>query len=138
MALSFNVSQPVWVVCHGHFDADPYGLYAGTISRIDSSSVTVVCLSYDLELTANWNAVSPGVKVDCTSAPGGENKASLMPRDANFPPEVILSFELPFCFRIAIFVQGYADMTNMSQLNDAELAKNLITLYQMDKAYVTH
>lgn len=118
MAMAFNAGQAVWVVCKGDFDKSPYGMYAATTTALGGNSdVSVKIISDGLALTAAWNAHPPGTAIECSGAPGGENKASLMQRDPDFPAE------------------GYGDMTNMGMLNDAELAMNLRTLYTADNAY---
>ena len=115
MSTTWENGATVWVACQGSFDAPPWGLYEGSVAAVKGDTVDVHTAE-GLELSAKWNSVQPGefITYSGTGVPG---KACLSSRDDRFP------------------AQGYADMTNMNQVNDAELARNLHTLYSAHNAY---
>ena len=86
---AFTQGEAVWVVCHGEFADEPFGLYPGTVLSVLGATVSVVCSSHDLMLEAKWNAFPSGQRVACEGAPGGKKAAALLARDAEFPSEVL-------------------------------------------------
>ena len=131
----WRLDDPVWLTCEGTFNGPPYGLYEALVVQHSTTTVGVRLVDGTV-LEAKWNTVPEGttvvgcqhagayavhcapqssVSAECTAA--GSDRASLSRRDAHFP------------------ASGHRDMTNMSQMNNAELARNLQTLYEQDVAY---
>lgn len=87
MAGAFTANQKCWLRCVGEFQEEPYGLYEGTITTAADQDVKIELIAdgKPLSLSAGWNSVAPGTVLECAGAPGSLGRASLMPRDPNFP-----------------------------------------------------
>lgn len=114
---SWAPGAPCWVLVRGEFDEAPWGMFEAAVTAADAKGNVTVARTGRSELTAPWGKVEAGVDVEVRGLSEGNGKACLAKRAATFPAE------------------GYPDMTNMNELNDAELARNLRTLYNKDEAY---